>query len=77
MLRKLFLVSVITAGIVTAGCAARVTYDPYYHDYHRWGAAEVPYYNQWIIETHHPHVDYVHLGKHDREGYWRWRHDHP
>ena len=63
-----------------AGCSAQVgyrSYDPYYHDYHTWGPAEEPYYNQWIIEAHHDHVDYGHLSKRDRGDYWRWRHDHP
>jgi hypothetical protein len=36
----------------------------------------LPYYNAWIVETHHPHVDYAHLHRGDREQYWRWRHDH-
>ena len=63
-----------------AGCSAQVgyrTYDPYYHDYHVWSDAEAPHYNAWITETHHRNVDYGHLNKHDREDYWRWRHDHP
>jgi hypothetical protein len=65
--------------VFLAGCAAHVeyrTYDPYYHDYHVWSDAELPYYNAWIVETHHPHVDYAHLHRGDREQYWRWRHDH-
>ncbi|MBZ5606510.1 MAG: hypothetical protein LAO79_29835 [Acidobacteriia bacterium] len=62
-----------------AGCAGEVgvrAYDPYYRDYHVWGDAEAPYYNNWVIETHRPHVDYRRLNKHDRDEYWRWRHDH-
>ncbi len=62
-----------------AGCSAHVeyrTYDPYYHDYHVWSDAELPYYNAWIVETNHRHVDYAHLHRADREQYWRWRHDH-
>lgn len=62
-----------------AGCSAQVgyrTYDPYYHDYHVWSDVETPYYNQWIIETHHNRVEYGHLNRRDRENYWRWRHDH-
>jgi hypothetical protein len=65
--------------VLMAGCSGRVTYrsyDPYYHDYHTWSDAEGPYYNQWIIETHHQNRDYGHLSKRDRGDYWRWRHDH-
>ena len=61
------------------GCPAQVgyrTYDPYYHDYHVWSDAEGPYYNAWVVETGHRRVDYGHLNRHDREQYWRWRHDH-
>jgi hypothetical protein len=84
MLRRLRLSSALLIilplfAALISGCAAGVeyrTYDPYYHDYHVWSDAEVPYYNRWIIETHHGRVDYGHLNKHDREEYWRWRHDH-
>ncbi|MGH9563394.1 MAG: hypothetical protein ACRD3S_18220 [Terracidiphilus sp.] len=65
--------------VFMAGCSAEVgyrSYDPYYHDYHVWSDAEGPYYNAWIVDTGHRHVDYRHLGRHDREQYWRWRHDH-
>jgi hypothetical protein len=68
---------VVLAVALAVGCAARVgVYDPYYRDYHRWDAAEEPYYNQWIVETHHRHEDYNRLNRHDRQEYWRWRHDH-
>jgi hypothetical protein len=77
MFRSLSLAPVVLAVALAAGCAARVgVYDPYYHDYHHWSDAETPYYNQWIVETHHNHVDYNHLNKHDKQDYWRWRHDH-
>lgn len=61
------------------GCSAQVgyrTYDPYYHDYHTWSGTETPYYNQWIIETHHRREDYRHLNRRDRDDYWKWRHNH-
>jgi hypothetical protein len=84
MLKRLRLSSTLFAlplfAFILAGCSAQVgyrTYDPYYHDYHVWADTETPYYNQWVVETHHNHVDYGHLNKHDRENYWRWRHDHP
>jgi hypothetical protein len=41
------------------------------------GDAELPYYNRWIVETHHSNVAYQHLHRGDREQYWGWRHDHP
>jgi len=83
MLRRLGTASALLALplwlVCLAGCSARVgyrTYDPYYHDYHVWSDAETPYYNAWIVETHHPNVEYRGLHKDDREQYWRWRHDH-
>ena len=71
--------ALLLSASLAAGCAGRVeyrTYDPYYHDYHVWGDAELPYYHAWIVETHHPNIDYQHLRRQDREQYWRWRHDH-
>jgi hypothetical protein len=83
MLRRLHAASALLTlpllFVFLAGCSAGVsyrTYDPYYHDYHVWSDAELPYYNAWIVETHHPNVEYRHLGRRDREQYWRWRHDH-
>jgi hypothetical protein len=82
MSKRIFVPSVLLLAMVSVGCAARVgvgyrSYDPYYHDYHTWNDAEGPHFNAWIVETHHPQVDYVHASKRDRENYWRWRHDHP
>ena len=65
--------------VTLAGCSGSVgvrAYDPYYRDYHVWSDAETPYFNTWIVETHHPHVEYHHLNRRDRDSYWRWRHDH-
>ena len=79
MLKTLGFATVGLAVSLMFGCSARVTarsYDPYYHDYHVWNDAEGPFYNRWIIETHHPNVVYGRLGRRDREAYWRWRHDH-
>jgi hypothetical protein len=83
MLRRIHVASTLLAlpllFACMVGCSAQVgyrTYDPYYHDYHVWSDAEGPYYNAWIAETGHRHVDYGHLNRHDREQYWRWRHDH-
>jgi hypothetical protein len=80
MLRRFRMVPAYTALILLVGCGAQVgvrTYDPYYHDYHTWNDAELPHYNAWIVETHHSNVEYEHISKHDRENYWKWRHDHP
>jgi hypothetical protein len=71
--------TVLLATAFFAGCAGSVsyrTYDPHYRDYHVWNDGEAPYFNTWIVETHHPRVEYRRLRKPDREAYWRWRHDH-
>ena len=76
---KLHFGQLLVGLVLLVGCAGRVsyrTYDPYYRDYHVWSDAEVPYYNSWVTETGHAHVDYGHLRRPDREAYWRWRHDH-
>ena len=52
------------------------SYDPYYSHYNTWNDRENVYYNRWIVETHRPHGDYHHLNRHDRDDYWRWRHNH-
>ena len=72
-------VAAFGALVTVAGCAVRGgyrTYDPQYRDYHVWSGAEVPYYNNWIIETRRPRVEYGRLRRADRESYWRWRHNH-
>jgi hypothetical protein len=81
MLRRNCLTYLIAvfALVLMSGCAARVsyrTYDPYYRDYHVWSDAELPYYNNWVIETHRPNVEFRRLREPDRREYWRWRHDH-
>ncbi|HUJ96344.1 MAG TPA: hypothetical protein VLW84_13820 [Terriglobales bacterium] len=80
LLRPLALAGALAAAIVCLGCAEHHyyrVYDPYYHDYHRWDAAEVTYYNQWATETHHdPHRDFRTLNKDDQKDYWTWRHNH-
>ena len=58
-----------------AGCATHVRAGyrgPVYVE--RWGPAEVPYYNRWIVVTHRPYRNYERLKRRDREAYWRWRH---
>ena len=64
-------------GAITAGCAAHVRYyDPVYSDYHVWGPPEAGYYNQWLVETRHPHVEYKRLRPQEQRAYWTWRHQH-
>lgn len=62
-----------------SACSARVgyrVYDPGYNDYHVWDNAEIGYYNNWLVETHRPHVDYRKLNRADQNEYWKWRHEH-
>jgi hypothetical protein len=63
----------------TVGCSARVGYrvhDRGYGDYHAWDGRESGFYNNWVVETHRPHVEYRHLHRKDQDEYWRWRHSH-
>jgi len=63
--------------LITAGCAHHYynAYDPYYHDYHYWGAREDGYYQRWVAENQmDPHHDYRHLSRQDQRRYWDWRH---
>jgi len=73
---------VLAAGMVapvvmTTGCAehhyVRV-FDPYYNDYHYWSPAEETYYNNWLVETHRPHVEFRALEPPQQREYWAWRH---
>ena len=69
----------LAAGLATmgAGCAVHARYyDPVYSDYHPWRGPEVGYYNQWLVETHHPHVEYRRLRPEEQRNYWTWRHSH-
>jgi len=64
--------------VLAAGCGPHVyrVYDPYYTDYHVWDDHERSYYNQWLIETHRPRVEYRQLRGDDQRQYWTWRHSH-
>ncbi len=73
--------AILFASVMITGCAARVGvgyryYDPGYRDYHAWGPGETVYYNQWLVETHHPHREYQRLNHADQRRYWEWRHQH-
>lgn len=66
---RISIAPVVLAVVLAAGCAARV-------GVHTWSDSETPYYNDWIVETHHSHVDYNHLNRHDQKAYWHWRDQH-
>lgn len=66
--------------LILSGCAAHAefrVYDPYYADYHVWGADEAVYYNRWIAASHHPYVEYRKLKPDEQRAYWSWRHAQP
>ncbi len=76
---SLLATSAVGLALAMAGCSGSVhyrTYDPYYHDYHRWDDHERVYYNQWTVETHHDNRDFRKLDKDDQKRYWDWRHSH-
>jgi len=81
-IRSLLITLALASAALTAGCAVHAgvgyrVYDPYYSDYHVWDQPEVGYYNQWLGDTHRPHVEYRKLRKQDQREYWTWRHGHP
>jgi hypothetical protein len=80
-IRSLLTTLTLGAAMFAAGCAVHAgvgyrVYDPYYSDYHVWDQPEAGYYNNWVIETHRPHVEYRRLKRNDQHEYWKWRHDH-
>jgi len=76
--RTLLLGASIVAPVLTAGCAARVSYyDPGYHDYHHWGPGEDRYYRQYLGERHEQYREFNKSSKDQQADYWKWRHDHP
>ena len=65
--------------LTTVGCSEHrygTVYDPYYHDNHRWTAAEDGYYRQWEVENHREHVDWARRNAEEQKQYWNWRHEH-
>lgn len=73
-----WLASILFAGVLLSGCSARVGYRVYdrdHADYHVWNDAEIGFYNQWVVETHRPQVEYRRLRPADQQEYWKWRHD--
>jgi hypothetical protein len=77
-LSSLLLAAAIAAPVVATGCGDHYyrAYDPYDHTYHTWGPDEQVYYNQWVVETHHPNRPYKKLNHDDQNAYWQWRHNH-
>jgi hypothetical protein len=78
MLKRVFIVIPFIAFVtLITGCATHVRAGyagPVYVE--RWGPAEAPYYNRWVIETHRPYRDYWRLHRRDQRAYWAWRHYH-
>jgi hypothetical protein len=76
---SLLLASALALPLLGTGCAehryARV-YDPYYHDYHRWGPDEDRYYRQWEVEGHREHREWGKRSPEEQNQYWAWRHSH-
>jgi hypothetical protein len=70
--------SIATAVIATlSGCVVGVgarVYDPAYHDYHRWDAAEEAHYRIFVGERHEPYREYRRLDRDEQRNYWQWRH---
>ena len=74
---RVVLAAFITAAVTSTGCAVRVrTYDPYYHDYHRWDHDEDRAYRRFLDERHERYRDFKGLDSDEQQQYWRWRHDH-
>jgi hypothetical protein len=79
--RQLLAPVLACAALVLAGCAGHyavgyTAYDPYYSDYHPWAGPEPGYYNEWLVYTHHPQVEYKRLRPEEQRQYWQWRHEH-
>ena len=70
----LLLASALALPVVSTGCGEHRYYDPYYHDYHRWGPDEDAYYHRWEGETHREHRDFAHRSHDEQKEYWTWRH---
>lgn len=81
--RRLLAPALIAAALALTGCAGGygvgyTAYDPYYDDYHPWMGPEPGYYNDWLMYSHRPRMDYRRLRPEDQRQYWQWRHaNHP
>ncbi len=73
-LAPLLLAAAVSLPLFITGCPGddRV-YDPYYHDYHTWGA-EDPHYRQWEHDTHRDHQDFDKRSDSEKKEYWDSRH---
>ena len=58
------------------GVQVRV-YDSNHKDYHNWDDHENQAWGVYLTNHHRSHVEYRKARRSDRDGYWRWRHDHP
>jgi len=75
-LASMLLASALALPLAGAGCAGHRYYDPYYHDYHRWGPEEDRYYRQWETENHREHREWSQRSPEEQKEYWDWRHKH-
>jgi hypothetical protein len=78
MKKSILAAAVLFIAVILTGCSGSVGvgyryYDPGYRDYHVWGPGEGVYYNQWLVETHHPHREFRRLRREDQRNYWQWR----
>jgi hypothetical protein len=75
---SLLLAAVFAFPLLTAGCAVHAyrAYDPVDNSYHRWNHNDDVYYQQWVVETHHPQRPYRDIDQNDQRAYWQWRHSH-
>jgi hypothetical protein len=70
----LLLAAAVASPLFITGCAEHVrVYDPYYQDYHYWGA-EDPHYRQWEHDTHRDHKDFNQRSDSEKKEYWDSRH---
>lgn len=76
-LQRISFAAALVCPVAITACAVHARYyDPVYSDYHPWGPPERGYYNQWIVETHHPNIQYKRLKPDEQRNYWTWRHNH-
>jgi len=75
-LTSLLLLSALALPVLSTGCGEHRYYDPYYHDYHRWGPDEDAYYLRWERETHREHHEWRARKAEEQKEYWTWRHGH-
>ena len=74
--RLLTIATVMATPLSFAACASHQTYDPYYHDNHRWNSTEDGFYRRWEGETRRSHLDFGRRPSVEQHAYYDWRHAH-